>query len=111
MEVNQAVVDEYKQNEITQEEAKKEKKRKKDIKAGKNVEESEDNKSQAGDQKQKEEEKVRYVMGDHYDQTLSDIRKVDYQFEELMNKAKVKALKNNEMQVYDDLENKKMNRA
>ena len=51
------------------------------------------------------------MMGDHYDQTLSDIRKVDYQFEELMNKAKVKALKNNEMQVYDDLENKKMNRA
>ena len=53
MEVNQAVVDEYKQNEITQEEAKKEKKRKKDIKAGKNVDESDDNKSQAGDQKQK----------------------------------------------------------
>ena len=45
MEVNQAVVDEYKQNEITQEEAKKEKKRKKDIKAGKNVDESDDNKS------------------------------------------------------------------
>ncbi len=49
-------------------------------------------------------------MGDEYDAQLASLRKVDYEFEQLLAKAKVKALKNNEMQVYDDLEQKKLNR-
>lgn len=50
-------------------------------------------------------------MGDQYDAERAELARVDYEYEQLLAKAKVKALKNNEMKVYDDLEQKKMNRA
>ena len=59
----------------------------------------------------KQNEEIKYAMGDQYDQERADLARVDYEYEQLLAKAKVKALKNNEMQVYDDLEQKKMNRA
>ena len=42
-------------------------------------------------------------MGDHYDNELAELEKVDYEFEGLLTKAKVKALKENELAYYDEL--------
>ena len=104
METNERVLEEEKQNFITRQEAAKEKKKKK----GKAIEDD-DVPSQKEANKQNEE--IKYAMGDQYDQERADLARVDYEYEQLLAKAKVKALKNNEMQVYDDLEQKKMNRA
>ena len=104
METNERVLEEEKQNFITRAEAAKEKKKKK----GKAVEDD-DVPSQKEEIKQNEE--IKYAMGDQYDAERADLARVDYEYEQLLAKAKVKALKNNEMQVYDDLEQKKMNRA
>jgi hypothetical protein len=50
-------------------------------------------------------------MGEHYDNAVAELEKVDYEFEGLLAKAKVKALKQNELQIYDKLEKKQMNKA
>lgn len=50
-------------------------------------------------------------MGDLYDKEVGELRKVDYEYEQLLAKCKVRALKENRMDVYDGLEQKKMNRA
>ena len=50
-------------------------------------------------------------MGEQFDQEMENLRKLDYEYEQLLAKAKVKALKENDMQVYGDLEAKKLNRA
>ena len=50
-------------------------------------------------------------MGEEYDRELSDLRKVDFEYEQLLAKCKVRALKENRMDVYDGLDQKKMNRA
>ena len=36
-------------------------------------------------------------MGEHYDNAVAELEKVDYEFEGLLAKAKVKALKQNEL--------------
>ena len=50
-------------------------------------------------------------MADQYDKELADLRKVDYEYEALLAKCKVRALRENKMDVYEGLEQKKMNRA
>ena len=50
-------------------------------------------------------------MGDLYDKEVGELRKVDFEYEQLLAKSKVRALKENRMDVYDGLEQKKMNRA
>lgn len=54
---------------------------------------------------------VTYRIGKEYDEQMSNMRKMDYQYEQLLAKAKVKALKQNDMRVFDDLHDKKMNKA
>ena len=39
------------------------------------------------------------------------MEKIDYEYEQLLSKCKVRALRENKMDVYDGLEQKKMNRA
>lgn len=104
LETNERVLEEEKQNFITRMEVAKEKKKKK----GKAVDDD-DVPSQKEENKQNQE--LRYAMGDQYDAERAELARVDYEYEQLLAKAKVKALKNNEMKVYDDLEAKKMNRA
>ena len=70
-----------------------------------------DEESKKSDKIVKEDTEIRYAMGDHYDKELSDLRKVDFEYEQLLAKCKVRALKENKMDVYDGLEQKKMNRA
>ena len=50
-------------------------------------------------------------MGEMYDKEVGDLRKVDFEYEQLLAKCKVRALKENKMDVYDGLDQKKMNRA
>ena len=50
-------------------------------------------------------------MGEQYDNEIKDLRKVDFEYEQLLAKCKVRALKENKMDVYDGLDQKKMNRA
>lgn len=90
----------------------KEKKQKKAKKGGKKYEASEhdETNSEKPPEEDKQEE-VKYAMGEQYDAELAALRKVDYEFEQLLAKAKVKALKKNEMEVYNDLDAKKMNKA
>ena len=50
-------------------------------------------------------------MGEHYDNAVAELEKVDYELEGLLTKAKVKALKLNELPIYDKLEKKQMSKA
>ena len=50
-------------------------------------------------------------MGEQYDNEINNLRKVDFEYEQLLAKCKVRALKENRMDVYDGLDQKKMNRA
>ncbi len=49
-------------------------------------------------------------MGDDYDNQIKQLREVDYEFEQFLAKAKVKALNNKDLKVYKELEEKKMNK-
>lgn len=119
METNQAVLDEDQANYITRQEALKDKKRKKLQKAGKTkkeieaqeLEQAAEKLEDAKDQPEVKEEQVKYKMGEDYDNQLNALRKVDYEFEQYLAKAKVKALNSNDLTTYQELEQKKMNKA
>jgi len=117
LETAEQVKEEERQNYITQQQAlkaKKEARAKKQGKRGgaviKNDEKDDDIESKKSE-KPKQEEEVKYVMAEQYDNELSELRKVDFEYEQLLAKAKVRALKENKMDVYDGLEQKKMTRA
>lgn len=86
------------------------------LKAGKTKKEIEQEEKEraaeaAADKKDQGEEKkdeIRYKMGDDYDNQIKQLREVDYEFEQFLAKAKVKALNNKDLKVYKDLEEKKM---
>lgn len=94
--------------------------KKKDKKAGKSkkeieAEEAEREAEKAQDMQEAEENKVEeppitYLVGDMYEAQWEALQKRDYEIEQLLAKAKVKALKQNDLRVYDDLELKKLTR-
>lgn len=55
-------------------------------------------------------EEVKYALGEMYDKDVAEVNKLDYELEQLLSKAKVKALKTNDMKVFDLLQTKKMSR-
>ena len=115
MDTAAAVLEEEKQNFITRQEALKEKQKKKQRKGEKVATKDQDDDSQKEDEEKLNQdikaEELKYRIGEEYDNQLEELRKVDYEYEQLLAKAKVKALKLNELQAYDDMENRKMNRA
>ena len=74
METNERVLEEEKQNFITRMEVAKEKKKKK----GKTIDDD-DVPSQKEENKQNEE--IKYAMGDQYDQERAELARVDYEYE------------------------------